>query len=140
MNGLKRPREDGADERPSKRHAPSQPIAYPTRVSHYPWRAFLTPDGVRRVAKEVPLHTHDTRVLCRGRNIETLTRPQLLFMAWVLGITNPVGFDISDCRYLRCSFSVGFEIFVNGWGQSPKKELVIFIWNRFEELDLIDHI
>lgn len=140
MSNLKRSRENDDEERPSKRHAPPQPIAYPIRLSHYPWQTFLMPDGTRRVANVVPCHSHDTRVLSRGRNIETLTRDQLLFMAWAMCVTNPDGFDISDCHYLTCPLDKGFQIFVSGWKSYSKQQLALFIWNRFEELDLIDKI
>lgn len=85
------------------------------------WEGIVGIDGRLRLVQR------GTSVSRKGRLAKWFDREKLISIAWKTGVTNPDGFDQSDCHYFGVTPRTAYEYYVDGWKGYRKNRIIQFI-------------
>lgn len=116
-----------------------QVVSDPKVTPKMEWYGLLAHDRRPRLYQSVPnCFPRRVRSQCtKGRLPDSFTRVKLISIAWKVGVTNPDGFDQTDCNSFNITLAEGYKIYVDGWSAIKKERLINYIWNRLEETDRV---
>ena len=119
-----------------------RPSGYHNTKSRPQWRGIDRGDDRYRLYQKLPHYFPGKirRRYRRGRLMESFNQVKLIKIAWKVGVSNPDGFDRSDCEFLGCPLDEGFEHFVDGWNGTKKLALMNYIWNHLNDSNAITAI
>ena len=103
------------------------------------WRGLDKYDGKKRIYRSIPSYfpRKTRRQYRRGCLMTSFTRYKLLRIAWKLVVSNPEGFDKSDCEFVGLNDDEGFKHFVSGWNRTTKDDIISYIWNHLYDTNQI---